>query len=55
MLDLDPFLVAITTHLALMAKSQANIQNISLSFASNKNSSGGNVLLINTDISTRRK
>jgi hypothetical protein len=55
MLDFDPFLVPITTHPALMAKSQAGIQNISLSFAPNKNSSRGNVPLINTNISTRGK
>jgi len=55
MLDFDPFLVPITNHLALMAKSQASIQNISLSIASNKNSSSRNVPLINTNISTRGK
>ena len=47
-LDFDPFLVSIMTHPALMAKSQASIQNISLSFAPNKNPSGGNVPSIQT-------
>jgi hypothetical protein len=55
MLDFNPFLGPITIHPALMAKSQAGIQNMSLSFAPNKNSSRGNVSLINTNISTRAK
>jgi hypothetical protein len=55
MLDFDPFSVPITTHPALMAKLQASIQKISLSFAPNTNSSGGNVPLVNTNISTRGK